>query len=1459
MLNAIISFSVRNKLIVGIFVLLLIGWGSYSVTRLPIDAVPDITNNQVLIITPSPSLGAPDVERFITVPIEQATRNVPGIVEQRSFSRFGLSLVTIVFNDATDVYWARQQVSERLIQVRQQIPAGMGDPQLGPVTTGLGEIFQYAVHTKPGYEGKYDLNALRDIQDWIIRRQLLGTEGVADVSSFGGKVRQYEVAVNPERLKSFQLTIAEVYKCLQANNQNAGGAYIEKGPNVLFIRTEGLAGTLDDIGNIVVKQTGIHTPVLVRDVADVRMGSAIRYGAMLFNDAGEVSGAVVMMLKGENSSKVITNIKKKIRDIEKTLPEGIVIEPFLDRSKMVGNAISTVEHNLLEGALIVILVLVLFLGNIRAGLLVASVIPLSMLFAIIMMNIFGVSGNLMSLGALDFGLLVDGAVIIVEAVIHKLSHGRILGQVATIDQGEMNETVEVSARKMMSSAVFGQVIILIVYLPILSLQGIEGKMFRPMAETVSFAIIGAFLLSLTYVPMMSALFLSKKLDHKKTISDRLIEWLLRIYQPFLKKVLRTPRWVITTAFLLFCCSIFLLTRLGGEFIPQLEEGDFAVDTRLLTGSSLSNTIQTTQQSARVLLDSFPEVEKVVTKIGSGEIPTDPMPLEAADMMVILRPKAEWKKAKNFPELANKMSAALEAVPGIATGFQFPVQMRFNELMTGARQDVVCKIFGDDLDTLSRYEEKLGHIIQTVKGAKDLYLETVTGVPQLVIRYDRPAMASYGATISDVNNTIQSAYAGASTGLVFEGDRRYDLVIRMHENWKSDPVAIGNLPVGLSNGDQVPLSTLATVAIKDGPYQIQREDAHRRISVGFNVRGRDVQSIVNELREKVSRELNLPAGYYITYGGQYENLQAATRRLTIALPIALLLIFLMLFFAFGRIKYSLLIFSAIPLSAIGGVLALWARGMPFSISAGVGFIALFGVAVLNGIVLISEMNRLKEHGMSDARKIIFYATEVRLRPVLMTAAVASLGFLPMALSNGAGAEVQRPLATVVIGGLVTSTLLTLLVLPTLYLMMEGRRNSGIGRRRSQLKLPVLLLLSLATPAILSAQQPQKISLDQALQIAGKQNGALTVSRLREKYYEIMRRSGADIPPTQLTTEWGHINSALFDNKFTVSQTFSLPQVYSRQRELFSAELDGARAGTVLQAAEVARLVKLAYLQLQVLRERQLLLEQMDSIYSRFSQMARLRFEKGESNLLEKTTLENQAQQMALLLRQTVADRKDASIRLGVLLATEGSFDAADSLVLQPANGLPDSSDIGAHPLMKVHRQQAAIAAAATGVQRSRLLPDISMGYTNQSIAGWQLTKDRSEVYYGGSSRFSSVQLGLSIPIFSRAQKARIKAAEQQEAIANASGQVALEQLKAQLARVTNAYAKYAETVSYYRTSALAQSNTLLQTSILSFKNGAISYIEWGASVGNAIQIRLQYIDALSNLITQRIEIEYLLTK
>lgn len=1039
MLNKIIEFSIKNKLIIGLLVIGLIAYGSYEVKNLPIDAVPDITNNQVQIITVVPALGAPDVERLITFPIEQANNNIPGLIELRSFSRFGLSVITLVFEDNIDIYWARQQVSERLLEVQEEIPKGFGTPILAPVTTGLGEIYQYTVRAEKGYEDQYDAMELRTIQDWMVRRQLLDVKGVAEVSSFGGLLKEYEVAVVPEKLMAYDLTIQDVFDALERNNENTGGAYIEKGPVILFIRSEGLAGSLDDIRNVVVKNLPNGMPVLISDVGEVGFGHAPAYGAMIYNGEQEVSGAVVMMLKGANSNEVIRNIKERVEQIQKSLPEGVVIDPFLDRTKMVNNAISTVTKNLLEGALIVVFVLVLFLGNFQAGLIVASVIPLSMLFAIIMMNTFGVSGNLMSLGALDFGLIVDGAVIIVEAVMYKLSHSKLFDKINRLTQKEMDTEVKSAASKMMNIAVFGQIIILIVYLPILTLQGIEGKMFKPMAQTVAFALIGAFILSLTYIPMISTLFLSKNISHKKTLSDKVMDRLGRFYQKSLIRVLRIQNLVLVSVFALFLVSLFVFSRLGGEFIPSLPEGDFAVETRVLPGSNLKTSIEAVSKASKIILENFPEVEQVVTKTGNSEIPTDPMAVNESDMMVILKPRKEWTSAKTYPELENKISQALEALPGVTFGFQYPVAMRFNELISGARQDIVCKIFGEDLDTLARYAAQLGQISNTVDGSEGLYVESVTGMPQIVVRYHRAALAQYGLNVREINRVVNTAFAGESSGMVYEGERRFDLVVRLAGDKRKDLNDVQQLLIATPQGRQIPLKTVAEVEITEGPNQIQRDNSQRRITVGFNVRGRDIQSTVKELQRKVEDQMSLPTGYYITYGGAFENLEAAKERLFVAVPVSLLLIFLMLYFTFHSVKQGLLIYTAIPFSAIGGIFALALRGIPFSVSAGIGFIALFGVAVLNGIVLVGEFNRLKRDGYTNLKRIVIRGTKVRLRPVLMTASIASLGFLPMALNHGEGSEVQRPLATVVIGGLFVATFLTLFVLPILYILFNKRKR------------------------------------------------------------------------------------------------------------------------------------------------------------------------------------------------------------------------------------------------------------------------------------------------------------------------------------------------------------------------------------------------------------------------------------
>ncbi len=805
MLDSIIRFSIKHKLLIGLLTLALVAWGGYSVAHLPIDAVPDITNNQVQVITQTPSLGAPDVERLVTFPIEQAIATIPNVEQVRSFSRFGLSVVTIVFPDDVDVYWARNQVTERLKEAEAQIPAGVASPALAPVTTGLGEIYQYVLHPKKGYEKKYSPTELRTLQDWLVRRQLLGTPGVADVSSFGGNIKQYEVAVDPERLRSYNVTIGELFNALEQNNQNTGGAYIDKNPAAYFIRTEGLAGSLEDVGRMVVKapEDANGVPVLVRDVAEVRFGHAVRYGMMTRNQEGEVVGALVLMLKGANSSEVIKNVKERMATIQKTLPEGLVIEPFLDRTKLVDQAIHTVTKNLAEGALIVIFVLVIFLGNLRAGLVVASVIPLAMFFAIGLMRTFDVSGNLLSLGAIDFGLIVDGAVIIVEAIVHRLAILPRAAGATILSREEMDDEVYHASSKIRSSAAFGEIIILIVYLPLLALGGVEGKMFRPMAQTVAFAILGAFILSLTYVPMMSALTLSRNTEHKPNLSDRVLGNLAVRYQRVVEWALGAKTLILGVAVALFVGALLLFRTLGGEFIPQLEEGDFAVETRVLPGSSITYTAEKAQQAAGILLKEFPEVKEVVAKVGSSAIPTDPMPVEACDLIIVLKDKKEWTTADTREGLVEKMSERLGRIPGVTFGFQQPIQMRFNELISGAKQDVVIKIFGEDLQQLDDYASRVGNIIRTLPGASDLYVERATGQAQIVAQIDRDRLAQYGLTVEAVNRTVQAAFAGEVAGQVFEQERRFDLVVRLKEGSRQDINSLRQLFIATPSGRQVP--------------------------------------------------------------------------------------------------------------------------------------------------------------------------------------------------------------------------------------------------------------------------------------------------------------------------------------------------------------------------------------------------------------------------------------------------------------------------------------------------------------------------------------------------------------------------------------------------------------------------------------------------------------------------------
>ena len=1069
MIERIIHFSIKNKFIIGLFVIALIGWGTYSLTQLPIDATPDITNNQVQIMTLAPTLGAQEVEQFITAPIELSMGNIPHVIEKRSISRSGISVITIVFRDDADIFWARQQIGERLKEAEEQIPKGLAVPSLAPITTGLGEIYHYVIHTKPGFEEKYSATDLRTMQDWIVKRQLAGTEGLAEVSGWGGFVKTYEIALDNDKINALNITIPEIYDALEANNENTGGSYIEQYSNAYFIRGLGLVKSLEDIEKIVVKTVN-DVPVLIRDVAIVQFGSATRMGAITRNGEGEAVAGVTLMLKGENFSKVIQHVKDRMVQIQKSLPEGVIIEPFIDRTELVGRAMGTVEKNLIEGALIVIFILVLLLGNLRAGLLVASVIPLAMLFAFSMMKLFGVSGNLMSLGAIDFGLIVDGAVIIVESVVLRLHTSRQSGK-DLITQKEMNETVFHSASGMMNSATFGQIIIIIVYLPILSLVGIEGKMFRPMAETVAFAIIGALLLSLTYVPMMASLVLSKskKIEHKKNISDKIMDILHRIYAPFFAFALRHKIAVVLVSIALLIATIFTFTRLGGEFIPTLEEGDLTVEISMMQGASLTQVVETFGKAEKILKAKFPEIKQIVTRIGSAEIPTDPMPIERGDMMVSMKPKDEWTSAETREEIMEKMEEELSVLPGINKEITQPMQMRFNELMTGIRQDVAIKIFGDDLDTLVQRANLIAQWITPVKGVSEAIVEKVTGLPQITVEYDRDRIAQYGLNIEDINMILKTAFAGNVAGVVFEGEKRFAMVVRLQQDLRKDISDVENLYVPLPNGKKIPLNQVAQIEYKTAPGQISHEDARRRIFVGFNVRGRDVETVVEDIQKILSDKLKLPAGYYVTYGGQFQNLKEAEKRLSLAVPAALALILFLLYLTFRSIKETLIIFTAVPLSAIGGVYALWLRDMHFSISAGVGFIALFGVAVLNGIVLIAYFNQLQKEGVADIYERVKKGTQVRLRPVIMTAAVASLGFLPMALSNGAGAEVQRPLATVVIGGLITSTMLTMIALPLLFEVFYNVKSIKFFPLRFIRSNTVITLLLLCIPAISSFGQ------------------------------------------------------------------------------------------------------------------------------------------------------------------------------------------------------------------------------------------------------------------------------------------------------------------------------------------------------------------------------------------------------
>jgi heavy metal efflux system protein len=1043
MINGLIRFSVSQRLLVLLMVAIMIGAGIYSLIKLPIDAVPDVTNVQVQVLTAAPSLAPLEIERQITFPVEAAMSGLPDIEEIRSVSKFGLSAVTVVFDDLVDTYFARQLVLERLTQAREQIPENIGSPEMGPISTGLGEIYQYELRTAPGSEGKqYDATALRTIQDWSVRRQLLGVPGVTEVNSFGGLEKQFQVRLDPTKLQSYGLTLRGVLEAVARNNANVGGAYIEHGAEQYLLRGIGLAESANDIANIIVKAGREGVPIYVRDLGEVVEGAAVRQGAVTADGKGEIVAGIAMMLKGENSRTVVNRVKERIEQVQKTLPKGVELVPFYDRTELVDRTIKTVVTNLVEGAALVIIVLILLLGNWRGALLVATVIPLSLLFAAILMRFFNVSGNLMSLGALDFGLIVDGAVVMVENAVRRLNDcgmrnaecgfkkNLLLNPQSAFRNPQSENPQSAIAEACMEvgrPVVFAVAIIMIVYLPILSLTGIEGKMFKPMALTVVFALLGSLLLSLTYIPAAMTFLLRGHVAERESI---IIRFAKRWYRPALATVMGNRRPALVAAVALVVVSGAIFPFLGSEFIPRLDEGSLAVQTQQLSSVSLSQSIRTVTEVERAL-KTFPEVTRVVSKTGRAEVATDPMSVDFSDLYIELKPPSEWKTAHTKTELVEQMSEALEKkVPNASFSFSQPIELRVSELISGVRSDIALKIFGDDLDTLKKTADRIGAVVSRVPGAEDVKVEATSGLPQLQIKPDRAAIARYGINVEDVNSLVESIVAGKEAGQVYQGEQRFSLVVRLADEWGRDVETIKTLLVSAPNGSRIPLAQLAGIKLVEGPAQISREDARRRIGVELNVRGRDIGSFVRDAQAAIEEQVKLPPGYYLTWGGTFENLQRASARLLIVVPLALFLIFVLLFTTFRSVRQALLIYTGIPFAVVGGILALALRGMPFSISAGVGFIALFGVAVLNGVVMVSYINHLREEGRTVV-EAVREGAEIRLRPVLMTALVASLGFIPMAIATSAGAEVQRPVATVVIGGLITSTLLTLLILPMLY--------------------------------------------------------------------------------------------------------------------------------------------------------------------------------------------------------------------------------------------------------------------------------------------------------------------------------------------------------------------------------------------------------------------------------------------
>ncbi len=1441
MLERIIHYSIHHKLIVLLFTAVIVGFGLFALSHIPIGAVPDVTNNQVQIITTSRNLATEDVEKFLTYPVELEMANLPGVKEIRSISKFGLSVVTVVLEDNMGTYLPRQLIAEKIKSAEEKIPAGFGTPFMGPVSTGLGEIYQYIINVDDKHKANYSLSDIRTIQDWIVKRQLSGVPGVVEVNTWGGHLKTYEVAINPERLRAMNISLLDAFTALEKNNSIAGGSYIEKGNESYFIRGEGLLKSLSDIENIVVaNRDGI--PIFVRDIAKVDFGRANRFGAITGNGEGEKVLGQVMMLKDANSNAVIKAVKQRVAEIQSSLPPGISINPFLERSELISKTTFTIAENLILGCLIVIFVVVLLLGNWRSGLVVASVIPLCMLFALSLMYLFDVDANLMSLGAIDFGIIIDGAVIIVEFIAFKITSQRVaLLQLPEQKRQDLIDTITFQgATKMMNSAVFGQLIIIIVFIPILSLAGIEGKMFRPMALVFCFALIGAMIFCFTYIPVMASLFIKPSYTEKRTISSRLIGFLERKYVPIISWALRKKKLVLALAAVLLIFVGFLFTRMGGEFVPTLDEGDFVIQPVLKTGTSLSKTVEATTQIEKILL-KFPEVEQIVTRIGAAEVPTDPMSMEESDVIIKLKPKKEWVSADSKDELADKFKAALsKEIAGVDFEFTQPIEMRFNELITGVRADLAIKVFGEDLNILHQKAMEIEKAIRNVAGAADIIVEKTAGLPQMSVSYDRQKIAKYGMNVEDLNKIVTIGFAGMTGGTIFEGEKQFNLVMRYDEAYRKDLENLQRAAVMLPNGSTLPLSEFAEIRFTTGPAKISRDDTKRRIVVGVNVRNRDLESVVKDVQQIINRDIKIPPGYSISYGGQFENLRAATKRLTIAVPIALVLIFVLLYFAFNSVREALMIYSAIPLAAIGGILLLYLRGLPFSISAGVGFIALFGIAVLNGIVLIEEFKELKAHGVDTINKRILMGTKNRLRPVILTASAAALGFLPMAVSTSTGAEVQKPLATVVIGGLITATLLTLVVLPVLYALFE-RKDNPIKPKVSFKTLPCIGLLFLP---FFGSSQTSAITVQQALEIALENNKALQASAQRVNQSKQLVGSAFDLDKTQVYYQYDENNIApngLPIKVFGISQTLQFPTIYGAQRRVELQKVALSSQQYTINERLLTKEVYSAYYnvvyQINVVAQYSFL----DSLFNQFAKAANTRYAVGETNLLEKLTAETKQKEIAILLSQSKENVIKGYRFLQQWMQNDTLYGVVENtmprLQLQEWNAAE-------HPGVQYLEVAEQLSQSSLSLERQRLLPDLQ-------VSAFQGTNNGVD-----AQQFSGFQAGVAVPLWFGANKAKINAAKTETIIMANELENYKIQLEANHQGLLSDLKKFEEGINYYDSTGKELSAALTSNASKAFQNGEIDFLQYIQLLESAKTIEINYLQNLFQYNKTVLEINYL---